>query len=194
MTQMGARTAVPATQAKRPLSVVLFVSGEELDRRHHERGSGVIDGERQMGSPHRSRPATTMQLTLARSGQRQGTSPFMVDSGHMMRRAVDRRGPKPIHRSGHPEFVELVAEDPLLSLERGQRLFAEGDVPTCMYIVRTGQLQIRSGGIIYEDFGPGGIIGEKGVIEAQGLRSAAGYAPTHSELVEINGPRCSPRR
>jgi len=54
MTATGARTAVPATKAKRPLSVVLFVSGEELDRRHHERGSGVIDGERQMGSPHRS--------------------------------------------------------------------------------------------------------------------------------------------
>src|SRR6266404_3616537 len=89
-----------------------------------------------------------MQLTLARSGQRQGTSPFMVDSGRM------------IHRSGHPEFVELVAEDPLLFLERGQRLFAEGDVPTCMYIVKTGQLQIRSGGVIYEDVGPGGIIGE----------------------------------
>ena len=57
-----------------------------------------------------------------------------------MRRAVDKRGPKVIHRSGHPEFVELVAEDPLLFLERGQRLFAEGDVPTCMYIVKTGQL------------------------------------------------------
>src|SRR5260221_3637272 len=86
----------------------------------------------------------------------------MVDSGHMMRRAVDRRGPKPIHRSGHPEFVELVAEDPLLFLERGQRLFAEGDVPTCMYIVRTGQLQIRSGGVIYQDVGPGGIISRIG--------------------------------
>ena len=104
-----------------------------------------------------------------------------------MRRAVDRRGPKPIHRSGHPEFVELVAEDPLLFLERGQRLFAEGDVPTCMYIVKTGQLQIRSGGVIYEDVGPGGIIGEMGVIETQELRSATVYALTDSELVESMG-------
>ena len=86
----------------------------------------------------------------------------MIDSEHSMRRTVDRRGPKRIHRSGHPEFVELVAEDPLLSLEHGQRLFAEGDVPTCMYIVKTGQLQIRSGGVTYEDVGPGGIIGEMG--------------------------------
>src|SRR5258708_36648780 len=101
-----------------------------------------------------------MQLALARSGQRQGTSPFMVDSGRM------------IHRSAHPEFVELVAEDPLLFLERGQRLFAEGDVPTCMYIVKTGQLQIRSGGGAYPDAGAGGPIGEVEGVEAQGGRAA----------------------
>jgi hypothetical protein len=106
-----------------------------------------------------------------------------------MGHSVDRHGPKPIHRSGHPEFVEPVAEDPLLSLEHGQRLFAEGDVPTCMYIVKTGQLQIRSGGVTYEDVGPGGIIGEMGVIETQELRSATVYAVTDSELVEINDAR-----
>ena len=106
-----------------------------------------------------------------------------------MRRAVNRRGPKPIHRSSHPEFVELVAEDPLLFIKHGQQLFAEGDVPTCMYIVKTGQLQIRSGGVIYEDVGPGGIIGEMGVIETEELRSAAVYALTDSELVEINDAR-----
>ena len=113
----------------------------------------------------------------------------MVDSGHSMRRAVEQRDPNSIHRSGHPEFVELVAEDPLLFIERGHRLFAEGDVPTCMYIVKTGQLQIHSGGVIYEDVGPGGIIGEMGVIETQELRSATVCALTDSELVEINDAR-----
>ena len=97
-----------------------------------------------------------------------------------MGHSVDRHGPKPIHRSGHPEFVDLVAEDPVLILERGQRLFAEGDVPTCMYIVKTGQLQIRSGGVIYEDVGPGGIIGEMGVIETQELRSASSRSMTRA--------------
>ena len=106
-----------------------------------------------------------------------------------MRRAVDKRDRKPIRRSGHPEFVELVAEDPLLFLEAGQRLFNEGDVPTCMYIVKTGQLQVRRGGVIYEEVGPGGIIGEMGVIETQELRSATVYALTDSELVEINYAR-----
>src|SRR6202035_2253803 len=48
--------------------------------------------------------------------------------------------------------------------------------------------QIR-GGITYEDVGPGGIIGEMGVIETQELRSATVYALTDSELVEINDAR-----
>ena len=61
-----------------------------------------------------------------------------------MRSAVERRSPKQIHRSGHPEFVELVAEDALLFIERGQRLFAEGDVPTCMYIVKTVSTPVES--------------------------------------------------
>jgi CRP/FNR family transcriptional regulator, cyclic AMP receptor protein len=113
----------------------------------------------------------------------------MVDPEDSMRRANDRPGPKTIHLSGHPEFVELVAEDPLLFLQRGQRLFAEGDVPTCMYIVKTGQLQIRSGGVIYEDVGLGGKIGEMGVIERQELRSATVHALTDGELVEINDAR-----
>ena len=62
-------------------------------------------------------------------------------------------------------------------------------MPTCMYIVKTGTLQIRSGGVIYEDVGTGGIIGEMGVIETQELRSATVYALTDSELVEINDAR-----
>src|SRR5262249_24029399 len=122
-------------------------------------------------------------------GKREGRSRFRGNPDHAARRAIDRRGPKPIHRSGHPEFVELVAEDPLVFVERGQQLFAEGDLPTCMYIVKTGQLQIRSGEVIYEDVGPGGIIGEMGVIETQELRSATVFALTDSELVEINDAR-----
>ena len=89
----------------------------------------------------------------------------------------------------NPDFARLVIDDPHIVLESGQVLFAEGDPPTCMYIVKTGQLQIRSGGVTYEDVGPGGIIGEMGVIETQELRSATVYALTDSELVEINDAR-----
>ena len=65
-----------------------------------------------------------------------------------------------IYQSENPDFLALVIDNPHIVLESGQVLFLEGDPPTCMYIVKTGQLQIRSGGVIYEDVGPGGIIGE----------------------------------
>jgi CRP-like cAMP-binding protein len=59
-----------------------------------------------------------------------------------------------------------VIDDPHIFLERGQVLFAEGDRPSCMYIVKSGALQIRSGSVIYEDVRPGGFVGEMGLVES----------------------------
>jgi CRP/FNR family transcriptional regulator, cyclic AMP receptor protein len=94
-----------------------------------------------------------------------------------------------IHRSGNPDYVGLVIHDPHIVLESGQVLFAEGDPPTCMYIVKSGSLQIRSGSVIYENVGPGGIVGEMCLVEPHQTRSATVYALTDSELVEIDEAR-----
>ena len=94
-----------------------------------------------------------------------------------------------IHQSGNPDFISLVKGDPHIVLESGQVLFAEGDPPTCMYIVKTGTLQIRSGSVVYEDVGPGGIVGEMCLIEKHQTRSATVYALRDSELVEIDEAR-----
>ena len=118
---------------------------------------------------------------------------------------VDRSGPKgnkgeadagapknsAIPQSGNPDFARLVIDDPHIVLETGQVLFAEGDPPTCMYIVRTGALQIRSGSVVYEDVGPGGIVGEMCLVERHQTRSATVYALRDSELVEIDEARFS---
>jgi CRP-like cAMP-binding protein len=96
-----------------------------------------------------------------------------------------------IHRSGNADFVGLVKGDPHIVLEVGQVLFAEGDPPTCMYIVKSGTLQIRSGSVIYEDVGPGGIVGEMCLVEKHQTRSATVYALRDSELVEIDEARFS---
>ena len=93
------------------------------------------------------------------------------------------------HQSGNPEFVGLVNGDPQVVLQSGQVLFAEGDPPTCMYIVKTGNLQIRSGSVIYENVGPGGIVGEMCLVEKHQTRSATVYALTDCELVEIDEAR-----
>src|SRR5262249_14253948 len=82
-------------------------------------------------------------------------------AGSMPREAATR----PFHRSGTPDFVDLVADDPHVSLERGAVLFAEGDPPSCMYIVKRGLLEIRSGNVIFEHVGPGAIVGEMGLVE-----------------------------
>jgi CRP-like cAMP-binding protein len=55
-----------------------------------------------------------------------------------------------------------------------------------MYVVRSGKLSIRSGSVVYEDVGPGGIVGEMGIVEALQPRSAMVYALTDAELVEID--------
>jgi hypothetical protein len=40
-------------------------------------------------------------------------------------------------------------------LDGGQVLFAEGDPPNSMFVVKSGALRIQSGGVVYEDVGPG---------------------------------------
>jgi CRP-like cAMP-binding protein len=122
---------------------------------------------------------------------------MMADRGNPERSEPAALGGKPadapenavVHRSENPDLVGLVIDDPHLALERGQVLFAEGDPPSCMYIVKTGALQIRSGSVVYEDVGPGGIVGEMCLVEKNQTRSATVYALKDSELVEIDEPR-----
>jgi CRP/FNR family transcriptional regulator, cyclic AMP receptor protein len=74
-------------------------------------------------------------------------------------------------------------------LEPGEVLFKNGDPSACMYVVRTGTLTIRSGRVVYENVGPGGIVGEMGIVETNMPRTAMVYARTQAELVEIDEER-----
>jgi CRP/FNR family transcriptional regulator, cyclic AMP receptor protein len=76
-----------------------------------------------------------------------------------------------------------------VKLEAGGVLFKNGDPGTSMYVVRSGTLTIRSGAVIYEHVGPGGIVGEMGIVDACSPRTAMVYARTPAELVEIDEPR-----
>ena len=75
------------------------------------------------------------------------------------------------------------------SLQAGEVLFKEGDPAQSLFIVKTGELRITSGNVIYEDVQPGGIVGEMGLVEQRMPRSATVYALTASEVVEIDEPR-----
>ena len=87
------------------------------------------------------------------------------------------------------EILSLLANAPHIELEGGQVLFTEGDPPNSMYVVKSGTLRIRSGGVIYEDVGPGGIVGEMALVEHYPTRSATVYAVTDSELVAVDEVR-----
>jgi CRP-like cAMP-binding protein len=74
-------------------------------------------------------------------------------------------------------------------LDAGEVLFKNGDRGGTMYVVRSGTLTIRSGSVIYEDVGPGGMVGEMGIVESNMPRSAMVYARTPTELVEVDQQR-----
>jgi CRP-like cAMP-binding protein len=89
------------------------------------------------------------------------------------------------------EILALLVNEPLIALGGGQVLFTEGDPPSSMYVVKSGALRIRSGGVIYEDVGAGGIVGEMALVEHYPARSATVYALTDSELVAVDEARFS---
>ena len=60
-------------------------------------------------------------------------------------------GEPPEHVPAAPEngdILALLGQESLISLASGQVLFTEGDPPSCMYVVKSGTLRIRSGGVI----------------------------------------------
>lgn len=67
----------------------------------------------------------------------------------------------------------------------GDVIFAEGDAGKCMYILRSGEVEIRRGETVVERVGPGGIFGEMSLIDGS-PRSAEARAATDCELLEID--------
>lgn len=80
-------------------------------------------------------------------------------------------------------------ERDVVRLEAGEVLFKNGDPSTSMYVVRSGTLTIRSGPVVYETVGAGGIVGEMGIVDIHMPRSAMVYARTPAELIEIDEQR-----
>lgn len=62
------------------------------------------------------------------------------------------------------EALMLVDDKPLV-LADGQVLFREGEPGQHMYIVKSGRLELRTGGRRLETVGPGGLLGEMALID-----------------------------
>lgn len=84
------------------------------------------------------------------------------------------------------QVQEVSGATATVSLDPGKFLFREGDAADALYIVKRGVLRIVSGSTVFETLRPGGIVGEMGIVEAGGRRSASVIAGTRAELIEID--------
>jgi len=73
----------------------------------------------------------------------------------------------------------------LRCLDAGERLFLEHEDGDCMYVVRTGKVDVITFGNVLDSVGPGGIFGEMALID-EGPRSAAALAAEPTELAIID--------
>jgi CRP-like cAMP-binding protein len=74
---------------------------------------------------------------------------------------------------------------PLRRFEPGERIFLEDDAGDCLYVVRTGTVDVITFGRVLETVGPNGIFGEMALID-DGPRSAAAMAREATEVAVID--------
>ena len=73
------------------------------------------------------------------------------------------------------------------SVPAGQVLFEMGDPAATMYVVKSGELRIQVGDLVFETVVEGGIVGEMALLDDDThIRSATVVASSDSEVVEID--------
>jgi CRP-like cAMP-binding protein len=88
-----------------------------------------------------------------------------------------------------PDFLGLFkSQENLANVKAGDSLFHKGDSANCMYVVLSGELKIGDGNNIYEELGPGGLVGEMALID-HATRAATVTAVTDCTLAPIDEKR-----
>jgi len=72
-----------------------------------------------------------------------------------------------------------------LALQPGEVLFREGDQDDVMFAVVEGQVELSRNGVVIEDVGPGGIVGELALIDPA-PRSATARARTEARVARVD--------
>lgn len=70
----------------------------------------------------------------------------------------------------------------------GELLFDQGDSGDAMFAVVEGSIELSLNGVVIEDVGPGGILGEMALINAA-PRTARATARTAARVVPVDQPR-----
>src|SRR5262245_24625726 len=74
---------------------------------------------------------------------------------------------------------------PLQRYAAGERIFVESDDGSCMYVVRSGRVNITTYGTVLESVGPNGVFGEMAIIDGS-PRSATAVACAPTEVASID--------
>lgn len=74
---------------------------------------------------------------------------------------------------------------PIERFDAGKTIFLEDDVGQCLYVVRSGMVNILTYGKPLEDVGPGGIFGEIALV-IDGCRSASAMAAVDTEVLKVD--------
>ena len=74
---------------------------------------------------------------------------------------------------------------PLLRYAAGDRIFLQDDEASCMYVVRSGKVNITTFGTVLESVGPYGMFGEMALIDGS-QRSATAIAAEATEVAPID--------
>lgn len=85
-----------------------------------------------------------------------------------------------------PATFEIFRDNPdAIAFAAGQIVFTEGQRGDVMYVVKSGEVDIRRGDQVFDTHGPGAIFGEMALID-HAPRSADAVARTDCELVPIS--------
>lgn len=107
-------------------------------------------------------------------------------SVHALRPQVRMMLPLPAHSEALMSLIDLLPSDAhLITLSEGEVIFAQGDRGELMYVVVKGEAQILIEGKVVETVGPGGILGEMALIDAE-PRSATALTKTRCVLIPID--------
>jgi CRP-like cAMP-binding protein len=72
-----------------------------------------------------------------------------------------------------------------LALFAGDVIYSDGDEPDAMYIVQSGEVEIRINGMCMETVGPDGFFGEMALVD-HGPRAATAVAKTECILIPVS--------
>lgn len=83
------------------------------------------------------------------------------------------------------DFQVVTRHNPALTVQEGDVIFEKDDPADMLYVLKSGEVEIRLGNRLLEKVTSGGIFGEMAIIDG-GTRSATAIAVTDAEIVPLD--------